>query len=399
MTERAARSSGSTIGSRSRARPSRTAAQPRPPAASARPSASAIGPSTTVAASASTTPPPASASGVRCEIGAGFAVSSAAAGSSAARRAPPRHQRAQVGAAVGLADPPALARLVARRRAGEHRAVQLGEPADRGRRERAQLGVHVGRPGLDLAVVGGRVQVQVLAHEARVVGAPAHEVGRHAHDVPVGGELLRVVRVQAQRAPAHLLHRHAGGGHREVDQAVDGRAVPALAEQRARADQDAAHAALEHPRRQLHPRARDPLGARRAERDQHAVGLGLPVRQRELVLGLRRRARRAARRRRPAGSAARGRTPRAGAAAPSGCRRRRRSAHAGRCRRSGRARRPAAGRAWPRPPRSRTARARAARRRATPSPPPAPRRARTPSPASRSAAGRPPRCRGGSRAA
>ena len=183
--------------------------------------------------------------------------------------------------------------------------------------------MHVRRAGLDLAVVGRRVQVQVLAHEARVVGAAAHEVGRHADDVPVGGELLRVARVQPQRAAAHLLHRHAGGGDGEVDEAVDHRAVPALAEQRARADQRAADAALEHARGQLHPRARDPLGARRAQRDQHAVRARPPSRAARGAPRPARRAPRAARRRRPAGSAARGRRPRAAAAAPCASRRRR----------------------------------------------------------------------------
>ena len=118
------------------------------------------------------------------------------------------------------------------RDAGEHVAVDGREALGGRRRERAQLRVHVRRAGLDLAVVGGGVQVQVAAHEALVVGAPAREVRRDAHDVPVGGELARILRVEAQRAPARLVHGHAGGRHAEVDEAVDGRAVPALAEQR-----------------------------------------------------------------------------------------------------------------------------------------------------------------------
>ncbi len=96
---------------------------------------------------------------------------------------------------------------------------------------------------------------------------------------------MRVRRVETEGPPAHLLHRDAGGGDRHVDQAVDGRAVPALAEQRSGADQRAADAALEHARGQLDPGARHPLGARRAERDQHAVRRRLPLGQREVLLG------------------------------------------------------------------------------------------------------------------
>ncbi len=220
--------------------PSRTAAQPARRARARRRRAAASAPVTAARRDAhrraGAARPPAAA---RCEI------AGAAGGASARRRlrrrrpAPPAgDERAQLGAAVRRADPPALARLVA----SPARATSIARlsAAKRGGRRAApngrELGVHVRRPGLDLAVLGRRVQVQVLAHEALVVGAPAHEVGRDADDVPVRGELARVVGIQAQRAPAHLLHRDAGGGDREVDEAVDRRAVPALAEQRARAD-------------------------------------------------------------------------------------------------------------------------------------------------------------------
>ncbi len=140
-------------------------------------------------------------------------------------------------------------------------------------------------PGLDLAVLGGREQVQVLAHEALVVGDAAHEVGRDADDVPVGGDLRLVLGVEAEDAPAHLLDRHAGGGDRHVDQHVQRRAVPALAEQRSRADEAGRVALDEQPRGELHPRARHPLGALGLQRHEQAVELALPLGELEVVLG------------------------------------------------------------------------------------------------------------------
>ena len=249
-------------------------------------------------------------------------------------------QGGQLDAAVGRADLPALAGGVAVGGAGEQLAVELAEALDRRRPERAELRVHVRRAGLDLAVLGGREQVQVLAHEALVVGAAADEVGRDADDVPVGGDLLRVGGVQPQRAAAHLLDGDAGGGDRHVDQDVQRRAVPALAEQRARADEAASWCPRSNSRVASSTHARGihsaPPDCSETSRPSTSASHSASLKWSSAVGAAAPRA--GPRRRRAAAQAAAGDQQRAHVAR---CGRRRRSpaARGGRCRRRGRARR------------------------------------------------------------
>ena len=234
---------------------------------------------------------------------------------------------------VRRADPPALARRRMRRGAHAHVAVDLRE-ALAGRQCEQARGVDVRRTGLDLACLGGGVQVDVLAHEAAVVRAAACEPRRDADDVPVGGDLRGIGRVQAQRAAAHLADRDARRRDRHVDEAVHARCVPALTEQRAGADQRLRGTGGEDRAREPDPGARDPPRAVRRDH-REAVGVQRPVpalQPQPLGPWPARAARRSARRRRAARSARRGRSRAAGAAARSGRRRPAPAAPRSRCR-------------------------------------------------------------------
>ena len=131
--------------------------------------------------------------------------------------------------------------------------------------------MHVADSCLERPVVGRRVQVAVLAHEAPVVGVALRVARRHADDVPVRRDLLRVVGVEPQRAAAHLAHGDSGRGAREVDEAVHARRVPALAEERARADERPRIAGGEDRGGEPDPAPRPPL-AGPAQLDQTARG-------------------------------------------------------------------------------------------------------------------------------
>ena len=270
---RAARRRGSAAATR-RARTSATA----PRAAAAGRPASASGPAAAAPAAHASPPAAPSPSRPRCPSASGGGCSAGAGGH---RRAPvPRvqHERLDLVPLVGRADPPALARGVAVGGARDHRPRDPAEVVGRRRRERRQVGMDVADARLERPVVGRRVEVAVLADEARVVGGALRVARRDADDVPVRRDLLRVGGIQPQRAPAHLAHRHAGGRARQVDQAVHARRVPALAEERARADERARRARREDGGRQPDPAPRSPL-ARPAQLGQPIAGrLGAPAR-------------------------------------------------------------------------------------------------------------------------
>ena len=210
-----------------------------------------------------------------------------------------------------------------RRGAHAHVAVHLREALAGRRCERAELGMDVRRTGLDLARLGRGVQMDVLAHEAAVVGAAARQPGRDADDVPVGGDLLGIGRVQPQRAAAHLAYRDARRRDGHVDETVHARCVPALAEQRAGTDERLRVTGGEDRAREPDPGARAPLRAGRRDRRQ-AVRVERPAPSPATPAARRwpaRAARRSARRRRVRHSARRGRRRAAGAAARSAHRR------------------------------------------------------------------------------
>ncbi len=118
----------------------------------------------------------------------------------------------------------------------------------------------------------------MLAHGAQVVGVAARVVLGDADDGPVVGDLVRALGVQPQRAPADLRDGRRGGRAAEVDDDVERRAVPALAEQPAGADEDLRAPRLQPAGEQRHPDARrppDPGG----EGDQGAVAVERVVEQ------------------------------------------------------------------------------------------------------------------------
>ncbi len=361
-TDSAATSSGSTSGRRRRARASRVAAHTAPAGASARPASATGAPATAATAAAPTAPAAPAPSGTRWLIGGSVPGSPGSASTVVAARGRATTVRSSAPRYGVPSRHRALASSPAAARASMSRLMAAKRSAAR-RRERAQLRVHVRRAGLDLAVVGGCEQVQVAADEALVVGGAAHQLRGRRRRRP---SWRRACAGPRGRAAASA--RATGGPRRrwrppEVDEHVHRRAVPALAEQRAGPDQHAGGAADQQPRGQLDPRARHPLGARRAQRDQHAVGLGRPLRHLEAPLGL--APQRGQQHLGVAGrrSAGRGRTRAAAAAAPCAGRRTARRPRCAPCRPPGRARRSARRRAAPRPSRRRTAPAPAARRR------------------------------------
>ena len=190
----------------------------------------------------------------------------------------PDHQRVQVHAPVGQPDAPALAGRVAIAGAVLLLHVDGHEPVFGRRAVGGQLGVHVRGAGLDGAVLARRVQVAVPAHEAAVVGVAAPQRGRHAHHVPVAGQLGRIARIQAQAATAHLPNRDVGGHGGHVHEHVHLGAVPPLAEQAARAQQRLGLAGAEQPRGPVGPRARGEGGTRAGPQHGDAVlVIGLQV--------------------------------------------------------------------------------------------------------------------------
>ena len=102
----------------------------------------------------------------------------------------------------------------------------------------------------------GRVQMRVAADEARVVGVAAPELAAPRTRCPSCSPASRVARVEAQAAPAHLADGDVGRDRGHVDEHVDRRAVPALAEQPARPEQHEDLARGEQPRGPRRPRLR-----------------------------------------------------------------------------------------------------------------------------------------------
>ena len=148
---------------------------------------------------------------------------------------------------------PRAPRLAAR--PSEHRGGDGVEGGDGRRSERPEGGVHVGDAGLDLAGLVRREVMPVLADESRVVGGSAQVAVGHDDDVPVVSDLVGFVRVEAERAPPDLLDRHARRRGAEVDEHVRRPRVPALAEQRAGADEAARTAGLVEARHEWDPAA------------------------------------------------------------------------------------------------------------------------------------------------
>ena len=206
------------------------------------------------------------------------------------RRARVQHERLDLVPRVRRADPPARAGGVAVAGARRHRAGDLREAIGGRRRERREVRVDVADAGLERPVVGGRVQVPVLADEAVVVGVALRVARRDADDVPVRGDLARVGGIEPQRAAAHLPHGHAGGRAREVDEAVDARRVPPLAEERARADQRARRAGGERGGGERDPAPRAPVaGAAQLGEPVGAGGHGRPAARGPLLVSGRQR--------------------------------------------------------------------------------------------------------------
>ena len=100
-------------------------------------------------------------------------------------------------------------------------------------------------PGHDLPVRGGGQVAPVLADEPLPVGGALGMPVGDADDGPDVRHLLGPGGVEPQRPSARLDDRRRGGRRGQVDQRVDAAGVPALAEQRAGADEDPAVALLE----------------------------------------------------------------------------------------------------------------------------------------------------------
>jgi hypothetical protein len=140
----------------------------------------------------------------------------------------------------------------------------------------AELRVEVPGARLDEAVLGEPEPALRGVEGPLVVDPAAGVVVGDARDRPGVDDLLGPVRVAAQH-PAADGRRHpgcAGGG--EVDDDVQRRRVPALAEQPARADDDTGAAGLEPVLHQGDPRRRGPLvpGGQAHERAVARVRLG-----------------------------------------------------------------------------------------------------------------------------
>ena len=142
--------------------------------------------------------------------------------------------------------------------AGQHPGVDGVEVGDRRRGVRREGGVDVRDAGDHVALDVDAVEPLVLADEPVPVVAALGVVLADADHAPGQRDLLRPVRVRAQRAAAGLHDGGAGGRGGEVDQPGDRPRVPALAEQPARADQDLAVPLLEEPRHPRHPVAAGP---------------------------------------------------------------------------------------------------------------------------------------------
>ncbi len=98
---------------------------------------------------------------------------------------------------------------------------------------------------LNRPVVADTVQFLVLANEPFVVTEAGLKFIGQANHIPVVGDLLRPVLVQANAPASELVDAHVGGHGRQVNQHVDARRIPSLAHQTTRPDQASGETFLE----------------------------------------------------------------------------------------------------------------------------------------------------------
>ena len=104
------------------------------------------------------------------------------------------------------------------------------------------LGVHEGWMNmtgafLDGSIVANTVQLLVLANEPLVVAEAGLEFIGETNHIPVVGDLLGPVLVQANAPASKLVDAHVGGHGRQIDQHVDTRSIPSLAHEATRPNQ------------------------------------------------------------------------------------------------------------------------------------------------------------------
>ena len=192
--------------------------------------AAATGPLTAAAA--------ATANGTRCSTGY-------AGGVSAVRcRALPRGRRTSVCCSCPTYGSPIRQRSRARSRSAARRTIVrlISSNALVGRRRerrRAGDGRATGRPR-SRRPRRARTGAGACARSARSRRSPRARSGATQTMSQFDATLAGSAGIEPQRAAAHLRDRDAGRGGRQVDEAVHARRVPALAEERARADEHAA---------------------------------------------------------------------------------------------------------------------------------------------------------------
>lgn len=159
-------------------------------------------------------------------------LQAAAEGLEAAGREPALElERGERLAVEGLADLPEPPALLAHLGALDHLVVEDVEVAlDAFGLQLGEGGMHVAHALLDDSVVAHPEERLVLRHEALVVVEPLGKLAGHADDVPVVGELIGILRIEPDRAPAELIDGHGGCHCGEVDENVDAVGVPSLAE-------------------------------------------------------------------------------------------------------------------------------------------------------------------------